>query len=105
MIDSRTWIREARSVIIEHDVAVAIDHLTKRYNNFDETWREVELLLATRPEEVGIQGVACDGIGLRYYLHSSTAKAPRIDVLYRYDKEMVCIESLSIVELSLRLAC
>jgi hypothetical protein len=103
MKELRSRIRKARTIVVEHDAAVALDYLSAKHENFGDVWREVENVLAERPDEIGIQGLICDGIGLGYYLHSSE-QIPSFNVLYRYDKENVYLDSISVIEPRLKLA-
>jgi len=92
----------ARSVIVERDAAGTIDHLSQTLPGFEEIYRRTEMLLATRPDKMGIKGVFCDEIGLGFYLHISEQVLP-VSVLYRYDRKNVYIQSI-VVEVGLKVA-
>jgi hypothetical protein len=91
---TRKKIRGMRSVVLEHEAADMVDRLMLAVEGFDEDYRELEAKLSTQPDEIGISGVVCSGVSTGLYLHIAAWGA--IDVLYRYDEERVCIESVAV---------
>jgi hypothetical protein len=83
-----------RTIILEHAAATVIDNLSAKHEHFDEIYRQIEAVLASKAEVVGIKGLFVYDIGLGYYMHLSADFTP-IDVLYRYDAENVYIETLT----------
>jgi len=84
---------KARTIVLEHSAAQMIDALVTNFPDFDIAYRDIEMMLAMCPAEVGIKGVICGGLGIGLYLHISNGFPP-IDVLYKYNDEKVYVESI-----------
>ncbi len=84
-----------RTVVLEHAAESTVDSWTVDSPEFDRTYRKIEMMLAARPDEVGIRGVVCASLGIGLYLHIS-GRFPPIEVLYRYNHEKVYIESIAV---------
>jgi hypothetical protein len=95
LLQQRRQEKPLRTIILEHAAATVIDNFSARYEHFDEVYRQVEAVLASKAEVVGIKGLFVYDIGLGYYMHLSAHFMP-IDVLYRYDAENVYIETLTV---------
>jgi hypothetical protein len=102
-MNCRDLIRGVRVVVWEHEAAATLDALITSAQGLDDFLLEIEMKLAVHPDEIGIRGVVCDGLGLGFYLYVSTWGA--LDILYRYDQHKVYIESIAVDErVSMRIA-
>ena len=90
------WRFDARTVVEEHDAAVAANHYSDMFPRFDEAYRGLIWVLARRCDRVIRQVRGFEGTEYCLYVQAAdpVANTPRITVIYTFTDDQLTIISI-----------